>query len=203
MAQEKTINTSIKSITFDTFDTSDKSNKSNVSIYLSGSNHQIETLRIVSEHLTKTGFEVNSNWIERELVNQSPSEKHTYADCNTNEIIESDYIIAIMTDPKYSYQKTFTEIGIAIGFQKNIIIVCDGNTLIDYNKVTYSHHCMTNIFYWHNSVIRVSSINEAIDILSDDKNHDDSDDDIVIDDDKINKSNSFENIAEIHSSCMR
>lgn len=189
---------------------SDNSVSSMSSIYLAGGFHQLQAIDYIKDQITTQGYKVNSNWTKREVIDQTPENKEYFADCDVNELLQSDYIIAIMTDPKYAYRGTFTEIGLGIGSNKNIIIVCDGNVRREKGEIIYSHYCMTNVFYWHKSIIHVSNITEALEFIVDNKSiktDDNESEDYNFKkefvDNPIHKSESFESISSIHSTCMR
>lgn len=108
-------------------------------------------------------YNVCSNWIERENGRNRPQDYREDALLDVQEVHNSDVLLAVMTDEKYAYRGTFTEIGIALALKKHVFILCPGvvNSVCE-RKCNYSHYCMTNVFYWHPNIHHVISLEEAI-----------------------------------------
>ena len=119
-------------------------------------------------------FEVISGWIDRENGDFSPSALASDAHFDFKEISESDVVFVVMTDPKYAYRGSFTEIGYAIGIKRPVIVWCDGairkQTVVhdvesdekESVDVEYTHYCMTNVFFHHKEIIQVDSLVKGI-----------------------------------------
>jgi len=85
----------------------------------------------------------------------SCEEKSMFAYLDAEGVKNADILIVILTDPHYEYRGTCTEMGIAIGLDKPVVLICP----FEYADI------QTNIFYWHKNVIHVSSFEECLKIL--------------------------------------
>jgi len=86
---------------------------SNNKIYLAGKIYEKTRLRNMSKVLEKMGYVMSCNEINPQI----------FIDC----INKADLLIADMTDPEYNYSSTWTEIGIALGLNKEIWIISQNN----------------------------------------------------------------------------
>ena len=111
-------------------------------------------------------YDVVSTWIEAETGISTPEDYSVDAMRDVAQVCGCDILLAIMIDPDYTYRGTWTEIGMALALNKRIIIVCPGTAIKESNtKYTFSHHCMTNVFYWHPRIQRVQTFEEALSSL--------------------------------------
>jgi nucleoside 2-deoxyribosyltransferase len=147
------------------------------SIYVAGAWIHREKLNIKMNKLKDLGFLITSNWPSFEDKLTNPDD---YAECSIFDIdgvVTADTVLAIMTDPKYPYRGTYTEIGCAIGSGRRIIVVCDGvcshkkNNECENDKynLSFSHYCMENIFFWDPRIEHVSTFEDAIKLLKGEK----------------------------------
>lgn len=149
------------------------------SIYVAGAWIHRRDLNKQMIKLKDLGFIITSNWPSFENKLNNPDD---YAECSKFDIdgvVTADTILAIMTDPKYPYRGTYTEIGCAIGSGRRIIVVCDGicshkqnnDDEDDNNKfnLTFSHYCMENVFFWDPRIEHVSTFEDAIKLLRGEK----------------------------------
>lgn len=151
-----------------------KANKVSKNVYVAGGWISRETIRVKNNDLRSLGFNITSKWIERENGINNPDDYRECSKFDINEIAQSDTVLAFMTDPKYAYRGTFTEIGCAIGSGKRIIVICDGIcTKVDDNisdrkkqTVTFSHACMQNVFFWDYRIEHVKTFEDAVKLLS-------------------------------------
>lgn len=114
------------------------------------------------------GLRVISTWVENEDGNNEPTNMGRDAQRDTDQVGECDVLLAIMNDPTYAYRGTNVEIGYALGRGKRVIIVCAG--LGQERQVTdthydYPYNCTSNVFFWHPSITRVSTLEDAILLL--------------------------------------
>ena len=119
-------------------------------------------------------FEVISGWVGRENGDRSPNSLSRDAHFDFSEISQSDVVFVVMTDDKYAYRGSFTEIGYAIGIKRPVIIWCDGairsQTVVqdvvteeqESVDVEYTHYCMSNVFFHHKEITRVDSLVKGI-----------------------------------------
>ena len=109
-----------------------------------------------------------------------------FAECSRQDVqgvLNADTILVFMTDPKYPYRGTCTEIGVAMGSNKRIIIICDGicikrdigpsdktdQRMDDSFEYNFSHFCMQNVFFWDHRIEHVASFGDALCLLRGEK----------------------------------
>jgi nucleoside 2-deoxyribosyltransferase len=152
-------------------------------IYVAGMWSDREYLQTKMNELKTLGYQITSNWpsFENRLVNPDD-----FSECSAQDVqgvLDADTILVFMTDPKYPYRGTCTEIGVAIGSGKRIIIICDGictkrdagpsnksdQRMDDSFEYNFSHYCMQNVFFWDLRIEHVSSYDDAIKLLRGEK----------------------------------
>jgi nucleoside 2-deoxyribosyltransferase len=85
------------------------------SIYVAGMWSQKDVLLAKMDKLKSLGYNITSNWPHFENRLGNPDD---YAECSRLDIegvMTADAILVFMTDPKYPYRGTCTEIGCAMG----------------------------------------------------------------------------------------
>jgi nucleoside 2-deoxyribosyltransferase len=121
----------------------------------------------INNELKSKGLDVISTWIEAETGISTPEDSAKDAVRDVEEIKKCDILLAIMTDEKYAYRGTWFEIGCALALNKKIIIVCPyGETKVSDTKYEYTHYCMTNVFFWHPSITRLKTLNDALSYIA-------------------------------------
>lgn len=144
-----------------------------VSVYVAGGWPFRHDVKAVMDRFRDEGFNVVSGWIERENGINTPDALANDAIADIEEITRADVVFAVLTDDKYAYRGSFTEIGCAIGQNKPVIIFCPGTAKQvpdNENRYEYSHVCQSNVFYWHPICRHVSTLEDGIDILKNLKN---------------------------------
>lgn len=147
--------------------------KKSKSIYVAGMWSQKDILLSKMDELKGLGYQITSNWPYFENRFGNPDD---YAECSRLDIegvLNADTILVFMTDPKYPYRGTCTEIGCAMGSGKRIIIICDGKServmsevaSPDHIEYTYSHYCMQNVFFWDKRIEHVATYEDALKLL--------------------------------------
>lgn len=137
-----------------------------VSIYVAGGWEFRRRIADINAVLRAQNFKVVSGWVERENGKKTPQDLASDAKFDIEEVREADVLLAIMDDSKYAYRGTFTEIGCALGLKKMIIIVCPGSPEVgEEGTVSYPFYCMTNVFFWHQNIYRVATVEAAVDII--------------------------------------
>ncbi|VBB17545.1 hypothetical protein YASMINEVIRUS_7 [Yasminevirus sp. GU-2018] len=118
--------------------------------------------------LRELGFFITSNWVTRENGVNNPSDYRECAKLDFDEIDDADTVFAIMTDDQYPFRGAFTEIGYGIGRNKRIIILSDGTCTKQQDNVNvdFSHACMKNVFFFHNSIEHVKTFEDAIRLMN-------------------------------------
>lgn len=122
----------------------------------------------MNKQLTASGFDVISSWIERENGDSSPKSLANDAIRDTTEVSDADVVLCIMMDDKYAYRGTWFECSYGLALGKRVIIVCPGlgsEKRISDTQYEYPYQCMTNVFFWHQGIERVKTLNEAITLL--------------------------------------
>ena len=123
----------------------------------------------INQELRNKGLNVISTWVEEENGINTPEDFAKDAFRDTRQVSEADVLLAVMNDDKYVYRGTWTEIGVGIALQKEIILVCAGygqEKKISETHYEYPYYCMNNVFFWHPAITRVKTLEEAINILT-------------------------------------
>ena len=133
-----------------------------VKVYVAGKWSDRKQLQLVMNDLRDLGFDVISGWVEREDRAYTPEALGRCGKLDIDEVSECDVLLAVMNDPEYPYRGTYSEVGCALGLKKKVVVVCNGTSECKEDKYEFSHYCMRNVFYWHPSIVHVSTIDEAI-----------------------------------------
>lgn len=134
-------------------------------IYVAGKWTEIDIINDVQNKLRSQGHTITHDWtcIEGmgDQINFTPVQRLEYdtrcAILDINGVKEADLVFAVMSDKKYPYRGTFTEIGCALGLDKKIIIVCTGD----------DYYCISNCFFWHPNITHVKTIDEGLELTDD------------------------------------
>ena len=127
-------------------------------IYLAGALKNKIFIRQKMTELQQLGHQITHDWTKFEtipLIDEFPRR----AVDDINGVKETDLLIAIMDDAKYAYRGTFTEIGCALGLNKNVLILCP---VIEGEK----NFCQTNCFYYHPLVQHFTTWNDLLEIFN-------------------------------------
>jgi nucleoside 2-deoxyribosyltransferase len=124
-------------------------------IYLAGKWSDKEDITHKMSQLTNMGHKITHDWTLNESVTREPSDLGKFAQLDIDGVLMADCFIGVMTDIKYAYRGTFTEIGCAIGTEKKIFIYCP-------DKESY---CKTNCFFYHPSIVHFNTWEELIESI--------------------------------------
>lgn len=134
-------------------------------LYIGGKWSDKEYIRSIMDRFVADGSEITHDWtaVETSSIEErkrmSPADAHNdrrkCADLDIKGVQDADVVMLFMTDPKYPYRGTFTELGAAIGLKKPTYIVCP-----EYDNNTYE--CTTNCFFHHSSIIHCRTLEELI-----------------------------------------
>ena len=104
--------------------------------------------------LLEKDFDVISTWATREftIIERTQEEDAGHAKIDVNEVKAADFLLADMTDSNYAYRGTFTEIGVALGQDKPVYIICP-------HQKSYAK---TNVFFHHPSIVVFYTFEEAL-----------------------------------------
>lgn len=126
-------------------------------IYLAGMwCDRVNIRKIMAEIEEAHGHRITHYWPDME---NGPNTPEFLGNCAKDDIIgvkNADVVIILMTDPKYPYRGTFTEIGAALALEKRIFIV--GCPEESYAK--------TNCFFWHPNIEYASTLQSVLQILN-------------------------------------
>lgn len=136
-------------------------------IYVAGSWNHRHQLAEKMDELRSKGYTVTSYWPGLEDRMNNPDDYGECSKIDIHGVIDSDTVLAFMTDPMHPYCGTFTEIGCGIGSGKRIIVICDGKcTNSDSEKnYNFSHRCMQSVFFWDPRIEHVSDYEDALKLL--------------------------------------
>ena len=91
-------------------------------VYLSGPFDNRGKVRILAESLKRRKHEITFDWYDVPAVEKNIEEYNFAAKSVYDAIKNSEVLVIIITDPKQTHRSIFTEIGIALGMGKKILI---------------------------------------------------------------------------------
>ena len=109
--------------------------------YLIGKFSTKDKIRELIKEVENIGFHVTHNWTLEENFTCPKSEQ---VENDINGVIAADFVIAIIDNKKYHYRGSFSEIGCALGLDKQVYLVT--NNLEEGS----AQHC----FLFHKNIIR-------------------------------------------------
>jgi len=124
-------------------------------LYIAGKFSEKELIRKYMDEAIKLGHTITHDWTSFENEGDDIERMKRSAEKDIQAVRDCDCIIAILTDPKYAYRGSFSEIGGSLALNKKVIIVNSDKTA----------YCTTNVFYHHPIIIHVDSWDEAIEKL--------------------------------------
>lgn len=122
-------------------------------IYVAGKFSDKDLMHHYMTELTKLGHEITRDWTQSGSDTGSNEQLANSALLDTEAIQKAYLVIAVLTDPKYAYRGTFTEIGYALGSCKKVIIVSPAGPDAYYR---------TNCFYHHPNILHVTNWEDAL-----------------------------------------
>lgn len=131
-------------------------------IYLAGAWHRLSEIKAIGDHLKNNGHELTSSWTTREHGQKTIEKCINDAIIDIDEVKAADIVVAIMNEPNYPYRGTCCEIGCALGLNKQVLAICPGEVILEDNELTFTHDCMSNVFFWHPNVVHVKNVYEAV-----------------------------------------
>ena len=124
-------------------------------LYLAGKFADRSQINEYIKQAELVGHTITHNWTTREKAEDGMEKM---AECAANDlhgVIDCDLLVCIMTDPKYPYRGTFTELGAALALNKKVIII----------NPDPKAYCTTNIFYHHHGIAYCNTWAEALEQL--------------------------------------
>ncbi len=122
-------------------------------IYLAGKFQDKPFIRSKMDELINLGHTITHDWTSFETGEQASEHLKQSAGHDITGVSACDILIILMTDPKYAYRGSFTELGCALGLQKQIIIVCPDDEA----------YCRTNCFFHYETINHVKTWEECLD----------------------------------------
>ena len=128
-------------------------------VYVTGKWADHDFLSEVIETLeTNYNIQITYNW----TVGRGDHTRDELCQLNVSGVKECDLLLVVITDEHYEYRGTFTEIGVALGANKKIIMV---------NPFKHSY-CSEHFFYNHPQINHVNSfdnLHNELEKLMDDR----------------------------------
>lgn len=120
-------------------------------VYITGKWSDKDTIREYMNQLEKLGHTITHDWTTSYESN-AENKKSDIAFNGVQGVAFAEVVIVVLTDPKYSYRGSFTELGVALGLLKDVYVICH-----DKNS-----DCRTNVFFHHPSIVHVESWGECL-----------------------------------------
>jgi len=138
------------------------------SVYVAGGFSFLKRVSSITKQIHALHYcTVVSHWIERVNCDNTPAALRNDATEDLKELQCADILVIVMEDPTYAYRGSFTELGFALGKKLPVILICPGSHApVTSTEVTYSHYCMTNVFYHAKGIKHVNSVEEAMKALA-------------------------------------
>ena len=121
--------------------------------------------------LREFGHTITHDWTEMEderlsTIGNPLRDKTYHAKCahaDVNGVKDADVLIAIMDSnvKYYSYRGTWCEIGVALGCGIPVILYNPWIDDDDINEMAKFSRNVTNVFFWHEDIIRVTTGNQV------------------------------------------
>ena len=119
-------------------------------IYIAGKWSDKDTIKKYMNQLQKVGHTITHDWTSYESNVENKKSDMAFKDVQG--VAFADVLIVVMTDPKYQYRGSFTELGVALGLLKDVYIICSDD----------NSDCKTNVFFHHPSIVHVKSWDECL-----------------------------------------
>lgn len=123
-------------------------------IYVAGKFFDRVQIRKYMDELECMGFIISHDWCTYE--SNSSNRRADMARLDINGVKDADIVVILMTDPKYAYRGSFTELGTALALNKTVYIICDDP----------KSQCCTNVFFHHPNIIHLNSWPDFLDRLT-------------------------------------
>lgn len=150
--------------------------KQHPTFYLAGAFNQKQFLNKLIQKIEKsTKLKCTWNWSKVEEQNTSREIFGYYAKKDIDGVVDADVFIAVFNDPNYSYRGTSTELGCAIGLEKDIFIynphdnideieVSDEDVKDNCSDEKYieNFNAKTNCFYHHPNITHTNKFSKLI-----------------------------------------
>ena len=121
-------------------------------IYVAGAYKHRAAIRELVQAIEATGtYKQTRAWYDVEGGGESHA---TSAALDVKAVEAAELVVAVMDDATYAYRGTFTEIGVALGLCKRIIVVGPSSTF-----------AATNVFWHHHAIQHVETVDELMSIL--------------------------------------
>ncbi len=132
-------------------------------LYVAGKFRDREEIHKHILKLQEKGWQITHDWTQQETQDKSTTSLGENAQADIQGVADAEYFIADMTDTKYAYGGTWTELGAALALGKMIHIICP----LPYyeppsvNQLAFHHlHPSLNCFFWHKGITHHNSWDE-------------------------------------------
>lgn len=126
-------------------------------LYIAGKFSEKVQIRKYMDDAVKLGHTITHDWTQSEQDGDGVEKMKNSAEKDIQAVKDCDCIIIILTDPKYAYRGTFTELGCSLGLEKKVIIVSQPDP---------NNYYWSNCFYHHHAIVHVETWKEAIEKMN-------------------------------------
>jgi len=126
-------------------------------VYLGGKFDERVQIRGYMTELEKLNFVITHDWATYESKSEHPQADMAAKDVEG--VKSADAVVLLMLDPEYAYRGTFSELGVALGTNKRIYIVCPDPKA----------KCRSNVFFHHPQVHVLASWEDVPRVLTPEK----------------------------------
>ncbi len=131
-------------------------------VYVAGKFTEAKRIREVQAAVVAAGHSISFDWTKNKYEEGRPMHLQAmhFAELDVKGVADADCVVAVLEDPVYEYRGTFTEIGIAIGQNKPVIVLSPTGRTMD-SRVAYS----TNVFFHHPRLFHVKRLDAVASAL--------------------------------------
>ena len=136
-----------------------------------GNSDEMRAINAIQALLVAHGHTITHDWtrVEGDKVTAdtmvSDARREFRARCATLDVdgvVAADALVVLMTDCTYPYRGTFTEIGVALGLKKRILLIAPRELRIGEGVKPPALFAATNCFFEHPSIEHVDTVEDVI-----------------------------------------
>jgi nucleoside 2-deoxyribosyltransferase len=122
-------------------------------LYVAGCFARAEDINLYIRMLKHSGYEITHDWTKVEISEDYKEKRATYAIFDVEGVRDADTLVIIITEKDYPYMGTSTELGVALGLNKRVVI---------YDMCPDSRFMKEHLFIHHPNVKIVTTWRELL-----------------------------------------
>ena len=126
--------------------------KKQMRVYVAGKFSEKKQAHSVMCQVRSLGHEVTYDWTQFS-EERTPQSMQRAANLDLQGVLDADAVLALLTDPSYTYRGTFFELGAALATGKRVLVVC---------AAPDTSQCCTTCFYFANGIEHYATVTDAL-----------------------------------------